>query len=129
MTESQYRAVQQELLAQIGEDLIDATYFCPEMPGKPSKRRKPEPGMLFEAAEEFDIDLAKSYMVGDKSADVECGQRAGVKSILVLTGYGAQQDCAPDYRVQDVMGAVETILASIAACPPPIPASPTGGEV
>ena len=108
--EAQYRAVEAELMAQIGEGLIDASYFCPDAPGTPSTRRKPEPGMLFEAAAEFDVDLAASYMIGDKAADVECGRRAGVKTILVLTGYGAEQDCAADYRVADVVAAIGTVL-------------------
>ena len=89
---------------------VDASYFCPDAPGTPSTRRKPEPGMLLEAAADFDIDLARSYMIGDKAADVECGKRAGVKTILVLTGYGAEQDCAPDYRAQDVAEAIRTVL-------------------
>lgn len=110
ITEQQYRAVQAELLTQIGEGLIDASYFCPDAPGTPSARRKPEPGMVLEAAAEFDVDLARSYMIGDKAADVECGKRAGVKTILVLTGYGAEQDCAADYRVRDVVEAIETVI-------------------
>jgi D-glycero-D-manno-heptose 1,7-bisphosphate phosphatase len=110
ISEEQYRAVQAELLAQIGEGLIDASYFCPDAPGTPSARRKPEPGMVLEAAAEFDVDLASSYMIGDKSADVECGQRAGVKTILVLTGYGAEQDCDPDYRALDVAEAIGWVL-------------------
>jgi D-glycero-D-manno-heptose 1,7-bisphosphate phosphatase len=109
-TEEQYRAVQAELLAQIGEGLIDASYFCPDVPGTASARRKPEPGMLFEAAAEFDVDLTSSYMIGDKAADVECGKHAGAKTILVLTGYGAEQDCAPDYRVPDVVAAIAKVL-------------------
>jgi len=110
ITEAQYHAVQAELLAQLGEGLIDASYFCPDAPGTPSTRRKPEPGMVFEAAAEFDVDLARSCMVGDKSADVECGKRAGVKTILVLTGYGAEQDCSPDWRVRNVVEAIGMVL-------------------
>jgi D-glycero-D-manno-heptose 1,7-bisphosphate phosphatase len=49
-------------------------------------------------------------MIGDKAVDVECGRRAGARTILVLTGYGAEQDCAPDYRVRDVVEAMETVL-------------------
>ena len=49
ISEAQYSAVQQEVLSQIGEGLIDASYFCPDAPGTASTRRKPEPGMLFEA--------------------------------------------------------------------------------
>lgn len=110
ITEAQYRAVQAELMAQIGEGLIDASYFCPDAPGTPSTRRKPEPGMLLEAAAEFDVDLGGCYMIGDKTADVECGRRAGVRTILVLTGYGAEQDCAPDYRARDVSEAIAKVL-------------------
>ena len=113
ITEQQYRAVEAALIAQIGEGLIDASYFCPDVPGTPSTRRKPEPGMLFEAAAEYDIDLAGSYTVGDKAADVECGRRAGTKTILVLTGYGSDQDCQPDFRVRDAVQAIETVLARL----------------
>jgi D-glycero-D-manno-heptose 1,7-bisphosphate phosphatase len=110
ITEEQYRAVQAELLAQIGEGLVDASYFCADAPGIESKRRKPEPGMVLEAAAEFDVDLARSWMVGDKSADVECGKRAGVRTILVLTGYGREQECTPDYRARDVVEAMEMVV-------------------
>jgi D-glycero-D-manno-heptose 1,7-bisphosphate phosphatase len=110
ITEAQYRAVQEELLSRIGSGLIDASYFCPDAPGTASSRRKPEPGMLFEAAAEWDIDLAGSYTVGDKAADVECGKRAGTKTILVLTGYGREQDCQPDFRADGVAQAMETVL-------------------
>jgi D-glycero-D-manno-heptose 1,7-bisphosphate phosphatase len=110
--EAQYRSVQAELIWRIGEGLIDASYFCPDSPGTASSRRKPEPGMVFEAAAAFDIDLPNSYMIGDKAADVECGRRAGTKTILVLTGYGAAQDCSPDFRAEDVVRAVDIVLGA-----------------
>jgi D-glycero-D-manno-heptose 1,7-bisphosphate phosphatase len=109
-SEAQYRAVQAELIRQIGADLVDGSYFCPDAPWTASTRRKPEPGMLFEAAAEYGVDLTASYMIGDKAADVECGHRAGTKTILVLTGYGALEDCNPDYRAPDVVQAAETVL-------------------
>jgi len=111
ITEAQYRAVQAEFLRQVGDGLITACYFCPDAPGTPSSRRKPEPGMLLEAAGEFDIDLAASYIIGDKAADIECGRRAGTKAILVLTGYGRESNCAPDFRAPDAAAAIEAILA------------------
>ena len=110
ITEAQYRAVQGELLRQIGDRAIDASYFCPDAPGVPSARRKPEPGMVLEAAADFDLDLAGSYFIGDKSADIECGRRAGMRTILVLTGYGAEQNCQPDFRVADVVEAIGIVL-------------------
>ena len=105
MTDAQYQAVQAEFLRQIGPDLIDASYYCPDAPGVPSQRRKPAPGMLFEAAAEHGIDLAQSWIVGDKAADVECGQRAGTRSILVLTGYGREQVCTPDRTCENAVEA------------------------
>ena len=87
-TEAQYQAVQAQLLAEIGPGLIDASYFCPDAPGVPCSCRKPEPGMVFQAARDFAIDLPRSYLIGDKSTDIECGRRAGTRTILVMTGYG-----------------------------------------
>jgi D-glycero-D-manno-heptose 1,7-bisphosphate phosphatase len=110
ITGAQYHAVQRELLRQVGEELIDASYFCPDAPDVPSLRRKPEPGMLLEASAEFGIHLSASYVVGDKAADIECGRRVGAATILVLTGYGRQQTCAPDFTAADASGAADWIL-------------------
>lgn len=85
-TEADFEAVQARLLAELGEALIEATYMCPDIPNVPNSRRKPSPGMLLDAAAERGIDLSKSWMIGDKDIDVECGRRAGARSILVLTG-------------------------------------------
>jgi D-glycero-D-manno-heptose 1,7-bisphosphate phosphatase len=117
ITEDQYRAVHAEFLRQAGAGsidatgLIDATYYCADAPGSPSARRKPAPGMVLEAAADYGIDLAQSYFIGDKAADIECGRRAGTRTVLVLTGYGARQKCAADFVCGDVMEAVESILA------------------
>jgi D-glycero-D-manno-heptose 1,7-bisphosphate phosphatase len=109
-SEAQYRLVQAELFRQIGEGLIDACYFCADLPGIPSARRKPETGMVLEAAAAHDIDLSRSWFIGDKALDIECGKRAGTKTILVLTGYGKQQACTPDHVAPDVAEAVRYIL-------------------
>jgi D-glycero-D-manno-heptose 1,7-bisphosphate phosphatase len=119
-TEAQYRAVQAELIRQIdGEPIsapssvIAATYFCPDAPSTPSVRRKPEPGMVLEAARDLGIDLARSWFVGDKRADVECGQRAGTRTVLVETGYGCQEVAAgvsPNFIAKDIVAAVALIL-------------------
>ena len=110
ITEAQYHAVQRELLRQIGEEWIDASYFCPDPPDVPSLRRKPQPGMLLEASAEFGIDLSASYIIGDKTADIECGRRAGAATILVLTGYGREQPCVPDFTAADAAAAADWIL-------------------
>ena len=58
----------------------------PPDPDRPTERRKPGCGMLMEAARDFGIDLARSWMIGDRDADIAAGNAAGVRSILVLTG-------------------------------------------
>jgi D-glycero-D-manno-heptose 1,7-bisphosphate phosphatase len=69
---------------------ISKIYVAPEAPGQPSRGRKPSPQFLFDARDELEVELAESFMVGDKLIDLQCGCRAGVKrSLLVRTGYGA----------------------------------------
>jgi D-glycero-D-manno-heptose 1,7-bisphosphate phosphatase len=111
ITLTQYELVQAELLRQLGDGLIDACYFCPDVPGVPSTRRKPEPGMLLEAAAAYAIDLPRSFLIGDKSLDVECGRRAGVPTVQVMTGYGREQICSPDYIAEDLVQAAAFILS------------------
>lgn len=74
---------------------IDRYYYCPHHPDysseEDSRCRKPSPLMIIKAAEEMDLDLTRSYMVGDREADVLCGLNAGVKSILLKSDiYGDQ---------------------------------------
>jgi D-glycero-D-manno-heptose 1,7-bisphosphate phosphatase len=72
---------------------FERVYVAPEAPNQPSRGRKPSPQFLFDARDEFDLDLARSFMIGDKLIDLECGWNAGVKaSILVRTGYGAETE-------------------------------------
>lgn len=72
---------------------IRKIYVAPEAPDQPSRARKPSPQFLFDARDEFGIDLANSFIVGDKWIDLECGWNAGVrKSILVRTGYGQETE-------------------------------------
>lgn len=113
-TEAQYEQVHMELLRQIGPGLIDAAYYCPEAPGTASQRRKPAPGMLLEAARDLHIDLTRSFVIGDKTSDIQCGRNAGVRTVLVQTGYGTQQEgCAPDALVKDINAAVDFILSTL----------------
>jgi len=99
--------------------LIDRFYYCPHHPtagNEPYKRvcdcRKPEPGMLLQAARELDIDLAASYVVGDMLKDLEAGRRVGAKGILVRTGYGNNVVVTdkPVYIAEDLLDAVKWIL-------------------
>ena len=67
---------------------IDEIYFCPHHPQAGCKCRKPEIGMLLKAKRKFNLDLPRCVVIGDKVSDVEWGERAGTRTILVLTGYG-----------------------------------------
>lgn len=107
-----YRAVEAEVSRQLGDSLTDATYFCPDVPGQPSDCRKPAPGMVLQAAREHDVDLAHSFLVGDKEIDAVCGRNAGVRTIRVQTGFDRDVtgSCA-DWVAKDLAAAVEIILS------------------
>ena len=97
---------------------FEQTYIAPEAPDQPSRVRKPSPQFLFDARNEFGLNLAESFMVGDKLIDLECGWNAGVKkSILVRTGYGAElereskTDLSRAVIVDDLRDAAEWILS------------------
>ena len=110
-SEQQYRSVEAELAQQIGDGLIDATYFCPHLPDDGCKCRKPSPEMVVNAARDHVLDLAQSFFVGDKPSDIECGRNAGVKTILVRTGYGRETDRElADFVAQDLPAAAKLII-------------------
>ena len=104
---------------------LDGIFYCPHHPRAIVETyrvecdcRKPGAGMLERAAAQFDIDLERSFMVGDRYVDIQAGHRAGARSVLVLTGFGKQEwECGrvqeqrqPDYVAQDVHQAVQWIL-------------------
>jgi len=67
--------------------------------------------MIFEAQRDHRLDLRRSFFVGDKASDIGCGQNAGVRTILVQTGYGAgENNCRPDWVARDIAEAAEIIL-------------------
>lgn len=96
-------------------DYIDAIYFCPHHPDKGFEGerveykiscdcRKPKPGMLLKAAEDFNIDLSRSWMVGDGKNDVEAGKNAGCKTVLIGT-----EDYGQDRKVSSLFAFANTI--------------------
>lgn len=110
-TESEYRAVEAEFARQLGDGLIDASYHSPDLPTTNSVRRKPGPGMIFEAQGDHRLDLRRSFLIGDKASDIGCGRNAGVRTILVQTGYGAgEANCGADWIARDIAHAAEIIL-------------------
>jgi len=95
---------------------LDAIYFCPHPPGD-CDCRKPKPGMLLQAGRELNIDLSRSYVIGDRYLDVEMARAVGALGILVLTGDGRNEmetrqgdGIQPDYIAENLLSAVEAIL-------------------
>jgi D-glycero-D-manno-heptose 1,7-bisphosphate phosphatase len=110
-SEEDYRAVEKEFVRQLGDGLIDGSYYCPDLPASPSVRRKPGPGMVFEAQRDHTIDLRRSFFVGDKASDIGCGQNAGLRTILVRTGYGdSEKNCGADWIADNITQAANIIL-------------------
>ena len=64
---------------------IKEVYFCPHSPDEKCTCRKPEPGMILKAAKDYDIDLKKSWMIGDKKSDIEAAKRAGIINTILIS--------------------------------------------
>lgn len=106
--------------------VLDGIYFCPHYPGTSvpeyNKRctcRKPGTGLIDKAVKDFPIELSASYVIGDRCSDIKMAHQAGMKGILVKTGYGRgdleyvfpRLSYQPDYVAEDLLGAVQRILA------------------
>jgi D-glycero-D-manno-heptose 1,7-bisphosphate phosphatase len=89
---------------------LDGIYMCPHDDTEDCSCRKPKAGMLFAAAEDLHLDLARSVMVGDRWSDIEAGHRAGCRTIFVDYGYKEQAPDAPDQIVTDPVDALTSIL-------------------
>lgn len=100
---------------------VDSIYFCPHHPDARVKKyrtdcdcRKPKPGMLKKAEKEHNIDLKKSFLIGDKNSDILAGKSVGCKTCIVLTGYGNEElekyEVGYDFIAKDLRDAVEKIL-------------------
>jgi D-glycero-D-manno-heptose 1,7-bisphosphate phosphatase len=123
--ESFLRDVHRALDERLAPARIDRYYYCPHFPTATVERyravcdcRKPRPGMIERACREMDLDPARSFMVGDRWLDVECGRAAGTRTILVRTGHGghevaqAPDDAKADVILNNLMEAVGWILRS-----------------
>ncbi len=108
------------LLAAAGARL-DGIYLCLHGPDEGCLCRKPQPELLLRAARDLDLDLSRSYLVGDRYKDIETATNAGVKGLLVLTGYGRGEfeflrektSAQPVYVAQDLADAAAWILKDI----------------
>jgi D-glycero-D-manno-heptose 1,7-bisphosphate phosphatase len=78
-----HRKMEAELLAANHNALIDDIRFCPHRPNDGCDCRKPRPGMILELAEKYQVDLGRSYMIGDMESDVQAGRSAGCKTVWI----------------------------------------------
>lgn len=88
---------------------VSKTYVCPHAEQDHCDCRKPQPKFILDAAKEFNVDLAESWMIGDRSTDVLAGKRAGTKTILVQTGPHPTSTATADYTAPTLLEAVEYI--------------------
>ncbi len=121
ITEQETISINQEIVNELRKKgaIVDAFYYCPHHPKGTIERysiecdcRKPNPGMLFKAARDFNIDLRNSYMIGDRIGDIKAGDLAGCRTIGVRTGYGCNDgfnDAIPGEMVDNLYEAARLI--------------------
>ncbi|MFW9827331.1 MAG: D-glycero-beta-D-manno-heptose 1,7-bisphosphate 7-phosphatase [Candidatus Thorarchaeota archaeon] len=106
-SEDTLKKIHTKMLSMLKENSIeiDDIYYCPHHPdfSGPCNCRKPKPGMILKAKSKFDIDLSYSYMVGDTLTDIETGKAAQCKTVLVLTGYGCEEQKRINSIVPDLI--------------------------
>ncbi len=128
ITEPQLHNIHKSLLGLLSATgaFIDRIYYCPHHPEIGSRDykircacRKPKDGMLIKAAEEFNIKLSNSTMIGDSISDLQAAWNAGCKSILVLTGHGQKtqqmlehEENKPDYIANDLSDAIDWVISA-----------------
>ncbi|WP_010681358.1 D-glycero-beta-D-manno-heptose 1,7-bisphosphate 7-phosphatase [Acetivibrio cellulolyticus] len=103
-------------LSKIGAQ-VDAFYYCPHHPTAGDEKyriecncRKPKSGLIVKAVKDFELDLSKCWLIGDKESDIIAGQRVGIKTILVRTGYGSTVDNCKTIQCESLIESVDYIL-------------------
>jgi D-glycero-D-manno-heptose 1,7-bisphosphate phosphatase len=111
---TQTRAVVDGINAALGEALpIDEFLVCAHDDGARCACRKPKPGMVLEAAARHRVDLQRSFLIGDRWRDIDCGAAAGVRTVFIERGYRERApEHAPDFVAESLGGAVEWILGN-----------------
>ena len=115
-TEEKLQEMNNYLIKRTG---VDAVFYCPHHPEgkieqyrKMCRCRKPETGMFDVACQKFDIDMQKSFMIGDRASDIIAGQNAGIRTVLLESGYGSaglERDVTPDYILNDLRDVIEIL--------------------
>ncbi len=119
-TEEDVRAINDIVL---NETAVDDIFYCPHYAGGSVPEysidcecRKPKTGLIDRACQKYDIDLSRSFMIGDRESDIQTGTNAGLTTILVRTGYGAEEEkkgLKPDYICNDLRDAVGVCIERV----------------
>ncbi len=112
MTEEDFHDITAKMQAEINEKTgwqFDDVFFCRSKADENSYRRKPNPGMIFEAQEKWDIDLSSSWMIGDRRSDTDAGKNAGVRTILLGLHHKNENILSADYIVKGLDDALDII--------------------
>jgi D-glycero-D-manno-heptose 1,7-bisphosphate phosphatase len=102
-------AIHETMVRLLPIDRVEVCYHAGAEYGEECECRKPRSGMVFAAAERLAIDLARSFMVGDRWRDVECGWNAGCRTVFIDWGYQESLKHQPDYRAGDLLEAAKLI--------------------
>ncbi|MBU3907527.1 MAG: HAD-IIIA family hydrolase [Nanoarchaeota archaeon] len=113
-TKEDFFKVNSEMFRQVSKEgiKIDKIYFCPHSLSENCDCRKPKTALFERAKKDLNIDVSKSFMIGDKTEDILAGKNAGTKTILVQTGYAGRDgnfNILPDYTAKDLLDAAEFI--------------------
>jgi rfaE bifunctional protein nucleotidyltransferase chain/domain len=114
-TKEDFYRVNREMLSLFSKAaiLVDKIYFCPHSKSEKCDCRKPGQSLIKRAKEDLNLDLPNSFFIGDKSSDMETGKRAGMKTILVKSGFKGEDGeftGEPDYWAEDLLEASDLIL-------------------
>ena len=111
MTEAEFQTINNKVLDLIAPSGIKVlkTYACPHSVDEDCDCRKPKPKLLLDAAKEFGIDLAASWIIGDRDSDVMAGVNAGARGVLVKTGLPSASSAEADYTAPTLLEAVRYI--------------------
>jgi D-glycero-D-manno-heptose 1,7-bisphosphate phosphatase len=108
-------AIHAHMCAVLPIDRVEVCYHGGEKHGQPCACRKPRPGMLLHAASELGLDLARSWMVGDRWRDVDCGHAAGCRTVFIDRGYDEPLKQKPDFQAGGVLEAARIIIENSSA--------------
>ncbi|MBV8587839.1 MAG: HAD family hydrolase [Verrucomicrobia bacterium] len=104
-------SIHQRMQEELPLDEVMVCLHAGESFGQSCSCRKPQPGMLLQAAKDWHIDLAHSFMVGDRWRDIDCGVAAGCRTIFIDWSYAEPLKQQPDFRAADLAGAAQIILS------------------